>query len=42
MVFDILNRGVARMELFEKSADYQAFDGVLRETRDQSAMRICA
>ena len=42
MVFHILNRGVARMQLFEKSADYQAFEGVLRETRDQSPMRICA
>jgi hypothetical protein len=30
MVFHILNRGVARMPLFEKAADWQAFDGVLR------------
>jgi REP element-mobilizing transposase RayT len=42
MVFHILNRGVARMPLFEKAADYQVFEGVLRETRDQSPMRICA
>jgi putative transposase len=28
--------------LFEKAADYQAFEGVLRETCDQSPMRICA
>jgi hypothetical protein len=32
MVFHILNRGVARMLLFEKSADYLAFEDVLRET----------
>jgi putative transposase len=42
MVFHVLNRGVARMLLFEKSADYQAFEEVLRETREQSPMRICA
>ena len=37
-----LNRGVARMQLFEKAADYQAFEQVLRDTLDQSPMRICA
>jgi hypothetical protein len=42
MVFHVLNRGVARMQLFEKSADYQAFEQVLRETLDESPMRICA
>ena len=42
MVFHVLNRGVARMQLFEKGADYQAFEQVLRETLDQSPMRICA
>jgi putative transposase len=42
MVFHVLNRGVARMLLFEKPADYLAFENVLRETRDQSPMRICA
>lgn len=26
MVFHVLNRGVARMQIFEKSADYQAFE----------------
>ena len=30
------------MQLFEKPADYQAFERVLSETRDQSPMRICA
>ena len=42
MVFHVLNRGVARMQLFEKAADYQAFEQVLQGTLDQSPMRICA
>jgi putative transposase len=42
MVFHLLNRGVARMQLFEKPADYQAFEGVLRECHDATTMRICA
>ncbi len=42
MVFHVLNRGVARMQLFEKAADYQAFVQVLRDTLDQSPMRIYA
>ena len=42
MVFHVLNRGVAQMQLFEKAADYQAFEQVLRDTLDQSPMRICA
>ena len=42
MVFHVLNRGVARMQLFEKAGDYQAFEQVLRDTLDQSPMRICA
>jgi putative transposase len=41
MVFHVMNRGVARMQLFEKPADYQAFEQVLRETVDESPMRIC-
>ena len=39
-VFHVLNRGVARMQLFEKPEDYQAFEQVLRETIDESSMRI--
>jgi REP element-mobilizing transposase RayT len=42
MVLHVLNRGVARMPLFEKLADYQAFDGVLQECDDASPMGICA
>ena len=42
MVFRVLNGGVARMQLLEKPADYQAFEVVLRETVDESPIRICA
>jgi hypothetical protein len=38
MVFHVLNRGVARMQLFEKPADYQAFERVLQETLDERPM----
>jgi hypothetical protein len=31
LVFHVLNRGVARMQLFEKRGDYRAFERVLRE-----------
>jgi hypothetical protein len=41
-VFHVLNRGVARMQLFDKPADYHAFERVLQETRDETPMRICA
>jgi hypothetical protein len=39
MVFHVLNRGVARLQLFEKAGDYQAFEQVLRDTLDQSLPR---
>jgi len=39
MVFQVLNRGVARMQLFEWPADYQPFQQVLRETLDEPPMR---
>jgi putative transposase len=42
MVFHVLNRAVGRMQLFEKAADFQAFERVLGETRDAAPMRICA
>jgi putative transposase len=41
MVFHVLNRGVARRQLFETTGDFQAFERVLKETRDESPMRIC-
>jgi hypothetical protein len=42
MVFDVLNRGVARMELFEKPTDHEASEHVLRETLDEPPLRVCA
>jgi putative transposase len=42
MVFHVLNRGVARMQVFEKAGDYQAFERVLKETLQEAPMRICA
>jgi hypothetical protein len=42
MVFHVLNGGVARMQLFEKPTDYEAFEHVLRETLDESPTRVCA
>jgi putative transposase len=38
----VLNRGVARMQLFETTGDFQAFERVLQETHHETAMRICA
>ncbi len=40
MVLHVFNRGVARMHSFEKPADYQAFEQVLRNALDQSPMRM--
>jgi REP element-mobilizing transposase RayT len=42
MVFHVLNRGVARLQLFETTGDFQAFERVLQETRDDTPIRICA
>jgi len=42
MVFHVLNCGVARMQVFEKAGDYQAFERVLKETLEEAPMRICA
>jgi putative transposase len=42
MVFHVLNRGVARMQLFEKAGDYEAFERVMTEALQASAMRILA
>jgi len=41
MVFHVLNRGVARMQVFEKAGDYEAFERVLSETLQEAPMRIC-
>jgi len=42
MVFHVLNRGVARMQVFEKAGDFQAFEQVLCEALSEAPMRICA
>lgn len=40
-VYHVLNRGVGRMMLFEKDADYEAFERVLRETLEaQPGIRL--
>jgi putative transposase len=42
MVFHVLNRGIARMQVFEKTGDYEAFERTLAETLQETPMRICA
>jgi hypothetical protein len=39
LVFHIMNRGVDQMQLFEKPADQQALEAVLRETLDDTPLR---
>lgn len=41
-MFHVLNRGVARMQLFEEAGDHQAFERVMEETLKEVPMRICA
>jgi len=38
----VLNRAVGRMKLFEKEGDYLAFEKVLAETYERTAIRILA
>jgi putative transposase len=42
MVFHVLNRGMARMPLFKKAAEFQAFETVISDTLSEAPMRICA
>ena len=42
MVFHVLNRGVGRQRLFDKPADYEAFESILEETVAKLPMRICS
>ncbi len=42
MVFHVLNRGVGRMRLFGKEADYAAFEQVMIETLTLRPMRLLA
>ena len=39
-VYHVLNRAVARLRLFEKPADYDAFERVLGLARDEHPMRV--
>ena len=41
-MFHVLNRSIARMRVFEKTGDYEAFEQTLCETLQQTPMRICA
>ena len=41
MVFHVLNRGVGRRRIFDKDADYAAFEDILAETLEKCPMRIC-
>jgi len=40
MVFHCLNRSVARLTIFEKDSDYQAFEKVLEEAHERISLRI--
>lgn len=42
MVYHVLNRAVARLPLFEKEADYEAFERVLEEAHLRFPIRILA
>ena len=42
MVFHVINRGVRRMRLFQRDADYAAFEAIMEETLELRPMRICA
>jgi putative transposase len=42
MPFHVLNRAIARIQMFEKEKDYSAFERILAETMQQRPMRICA
>ncbi len=41
-VYHALNRAVARLPLFEKDADYAAFERVMVETQEKHPTRILA
>lgn len=40
MIFHVLNRGVGRMRLFLKDADYEAFERILAKTLETRRMRV--
>ena len=42
LAYHVLNRRVGRLPLFEKPADYPAFEKILAEAHDQARIRIAA
>jgi putative transposase len=42
MVFHVVSRGVERMRLFLKDADFEAFQRIIEKTLQTRPMRICA
>ena len=42
LVYHVLNRGVARLTLFEKEADYEAFERVMAEAQEKHPTRLLA
>jgi putative transposase len=40
MIFHVLNRGVGRMQLFSRDADYEAFERIVAKTLETCPMRI--
>lgn len=40
-VYHVLNRGVGRRRLFDKPADYEAFERLLEDTLASRPMRVC-
>lgn len=42
MLFHVLNRGVGRMRLFLKDADFEAFERIIEQTLESCPMRVLA
>jgi putative transposase len=40
LAYHVLNRRVGRLALFEKPADYLAFENILKEAHDRTDVRI--
>lgn len=42
LAYHVMNRGTARLDIFEDDGDYLAFEKVLAQARERHGMRICA
>ena len=42
LAYHVINRAVARLAIFEKDADYDAFDRVIRQTHERLPTRLLA